>query len=60
MQQRRLRVVRGDSRFRQLGCPRVNLLVMPDNTAGLRCWQALGYLPLLDMLCSTPMRTGSA
>ncbi len=34
-----------ESRFRQLDCPRVNLLVMPDNAAGLEFWQVLGYLP---------------
>ncbi len=45
-----------ESRFRQLGCPRVNLLVMPDNLAGLRFWQALGYLPMPDVLCTKPMQ----
>ncbi|WP_144122421.1 GNAT family acetyltransferase [Catellatospora sichuanensis] len=44
-----------EKRFRQLGCPRVNLLVMPDNAAGLRFWQALGYLPMPDVLCTKPM-----
>lgn len=44
-----------ERRFRRLGCPRVNLLVMPDNAAGLRFWQALGYLPYPDVLCSKPL-----
>jgi ribosomal protein S18 acetylase RimI-like enzyme len=49
-----------EHRFRQLRCPKVNLLVMPDNAAGLRFWQALGYLPLADVVCSKPMRIDSA
>ena len=48
-----------ENRFRRLGCPRVNLLVMPDNTAGLRFWRALGYLPMPDVLCTKPMRDAS-
>jgi ribosomal protein S18 acetylase RimI-like enzyme len=44
-----------EARFRALGCPRVNLLVMPDNAAGLRFWQALGYLPMPDVLCTKPL-----
>jgi ribosomal protein S18 acetylase RimI-like enzyme len=44
-----------EGRFQQLGCPRVNLLVMPDNDAGLRFWRARGYLPLPDVLCSKEM-----
>ncbi|MFG1847361.1 GNAT family N-acetyltransferase [Micromonospora carbonacea] len=44
-----------ERRFTALGCPRVNLLVMPDNEAGLRFWQALGYLPMPDVLCTKPM-----
>jgi len=44
-----------ENRFRHLGCPRVNLLVLPDNTAGLRFWQELGYLPAPDVLCTKPM-----
>ncbi|MFI6159979.1 GNAT family N-acetyltransferase [Micromonospora haikouensis] len=44
-----------ERRFAALGCPRVNLLVMPDNAAGLRFWQALGYLPMPDVLCTKPM-----
>ncbi|WP_328471477.1 GNAT family N-acetyltransferase [Actinoplanes sp. NBC_00393] len=46
-----------ESRLQKLGCPRVNLLVMPDNEAGLRFWQALGYLPMPDVLCTKPLPT---
>jgi len=46
-----------ESRFEALECPRVNLLVMPDNESGLRFWRALGYLPYPDVLCSKPMRS---
>jgi ribosomal protein S18 acetylase RimI-like enzyme len=45
-----------ENRFRLVGCPRVNLLVMPDNAVALRFWQALGYLPFPDVLCSKPMQ----
>lgn len=44
-----------EQRFVLVGCPRVNLLVMPDNAAGLRFWQSLGYLPQPDVLCTKPM-----
>jgi ribosomal protein S18 acetylase RimI-like enzyme len=44
-----------ESRLRGLGCPRVNLLVLPDNEAGLRFWQARGYLPAPDILCTKPL-----
>ncbi|WP_433291488.1 GNAT family N-acetyltransferase [Actinoplanes sp. CA-030573] len=44
-----------EARFRAIGCPRVNLLVMPDNEAGLRFWQRLGYLPMPDVLCTKPL-----
>lgn len=44
-----------ERRLAALGCPRVNLLVMPDNAAGLRFWQALGYLPCPDVLCTKPL-----
>jgi ribosomal protein S18 acetylase RimI-like enzyme len=47
-----------EKRYQALACPRVNLLVMPDNTAGLQFWQALGYLPCPDVLCSKPMPPG--
>nr|WP_296066744.1 GNAT family N-acetyltransferase [uncultured Actinoplanes sp.] len=41
-----------EKRFVAIGCPRVNLLVLPDNADGLAFWQALGYLPCPDVLCS--------
>jgi ribosomal protein S18 acetylase RimI-like enzyme len=44
-----------EARFRTLHCPRINLLVMPDNEAGLRFWQELGYLPMPDVLCTKPL-----
>ncbi|MEU4163636.1 GNAT family N-acetyltransferase [Actinoplanes sp. NPDC026670] len=44
-----------ESRLQALGCPRINLLVMPDNDAGLRFWASLGYLSYPDVLCSKPM-----
>jgi hypothetical protein len=37
---------------------RVNLLVLPDNEAGLRFWQKLGYLPCPDVLCTKPLPAG--
>lgn len=48
-----------ENRLRALGCPRVNLLVMPDNEAGLRFWQRLGYLPCPDVLCTKPLASSS-
>ncbi|WP_305788268.1 GNAT family N-acetyltransferase [Symbioplanes lichenis] len=45
-----------ESRFRAIGCPRVNLLVMPDNEAGLGFWRAQGYLPMPDVLCTKPLQ----
>ncbi len=44
-----------ERRYQEIGCPRVNLLVMPDNAAGLRFWQEVGYLPVPDVLCTKPM-----
>ncbi|MDG6106490.1 GNAT family acetyltransferase [Dactylosporangium aurantiacum] len=44
-----------ERRLAALGCPRVNLLVLPDNAAGLAFWQALGYLPCPDVLCTKPL-----
>ncbi|KUL22598.1 GNAT family N-acetyltransferase [Actinoplanes awajinensis] len=44
-----------ESRLRALDCPRINLLVMPDNAAGLRFWQSVGYLPMPDVLCTKPL-----
>lgn len=49
-----------ENRFEALDCPRVNLLVMPDNESGLRFWQSLGYVPYPDVLCSKPMRGRTA
>ncbi|RAO42206.1 Acetyltransferase (GNAT) family protein [Micromonospora saelicesensis] len=46
-----------ENRFAALGCPRANLLVMPDNVDALQFWQTLGYLPLPDVLCSKPIST---
>jgi ribosomal protein S18 acetylase RimI-like enzyme len=47
-------------RLQALGCPRINLLVLPDNEAGLRFWQNLGYLPCPDVLCSKPLSARAA
>lgn len=44
-----------EARFRAIGCPRVNLLVMPGNETGLRFWQQAGYLPMPDVLCTKPL-----
>ncbi|MFI1995256.1 GNAT family N-acetyltransferase [Actinoplanes sp. NPDC020271] len=44
-----------EARFRAIGCPRINLLVLPHNEAGLRFWQELGYLPVPDVLCTKPL-----
>lgn len=44
-----------ERRLQALGCPRINLLVLPDNEAGLRFWQNLGYLPCPDVLCTKPL-----
>ncbi|MCZ7374774.1 GNAT family N-acetyltransferase [Micromonospora sp. WMMC250] len=44
-----------EKRFAALDCPRVNLLVLPEDTSALRFWQALGYLPQPDVLCTKPM-----
>ncbi|WP_231954349.1 GNAT family acetyltransferase [Actinoplanes derwentensis] len=49
-----------ERRLLALGCPRVNLLVMPDNEAGLRFWQRLGYLPCPDVLCTKPLAPSSS
>ena len=46
-----------ERRLARLGCPRINLLVMPDNETGLRFWQSLGYLPMPDVLCTKPLPT---
>jgi ribosomal protein S18 acetylase RimI-like enzyme len=44
-----------EQRLRARGAPRINLLVLPDNEAGLAFWQRLGYLPCPDVLCSKPL-----
>ncbi|MFJ6167054.1 GNAT family N-acetyltransferase [Micromonospora orduensis] len=44
-----------ERRFAALECPRVNLLVLPKDAAALRFWQALGYVPQPDVLCSKPL-----
>ncbi|SDO44033.1 GNAT family N-acetyltransferase [Geodermatophilus sp. DSM 45219] len=44
-----------EERFRSLGAPRIDLLVLPDNAAGLASWQRLGHLPCPDVLCSEPL-----
>ena len=45
-----------EHRLAALGCPRVNLMVLPDNAEGLKFWQQLGYLPVPDVLCTKPLR----
>lgn len=42
-------------RLADLGAPRINLLVMPDNHEGIRFWQRLGYLSCPDVLCTKEM-----
>lgn len=37
------------------GAPRINLLVMPDNTGGLAFWQRRGYVLRPEVLCSKSM-----
>ena len=32
-----------ETRLRDLGCPKVNLIVWDDNTYAIRFWEALGY-----------------
>ena len=44
-----------ERRLRALGCPRANLMVLPDNEGGLRFWRSLGYLPVPDILCTKPL-----
>ncbi|WP_199580171.1 GNAT family N-acetyltransferase [Blastococcus sp. TBT05-19] len=41
-----------ERRLADRGAPRINLLVLPDNAAGLAFWQRRGYLPYPDVLCS--------
>jgi ribosomal protein S18 acetylase RimI-like enzyme len=44
-----------ETRLAALGCPRINLLVMPDNAPALKFWQSRGYLPAPDVLCTKPL-----
>lgn len=44
-----------EERFRSVGAPRINLLLLPDDPAGLASWQRLGHLPCPDVLCSEPL-----
>lgn len=44
-----------EQRLATRGTRRINLLVMPDNFAGLRFWQRLGYISCPDVLCTKPM-----
>jgi ribosomal protein S18 acetylase RimI-like enzyme len=44
-----------ERRLGALGCPRVNLMVLPQNESGLRFWRSLGYLPTPDVLCTKPL-----
>ncbi len=32
-----------ESRLRELGCPKLNLLVWDDNTWAMQFWESLGY-----------------
>jgi len=32
-----------ETRLRDLGCPKINLIVWDDNTYAMRFWEALGY-----------------
>lgn len=41
-----------ERRLVERGAPRINLMVLPENAAGLAFWQRLGYLPFPDVLCS--------
>lgn len=36
-------VARVEARLRELGCPKVNLLVLDNNPYGMRFWEAIGY-----------------
>ena len=46
-----------EQRLTERGAPRINLLVMPDNAAGLAFWNHLGYLQRPDVLCSKVVPT---
>lgn len=36
-------VARLEARLRELGCPKINLIVWEDNSEAMRFWEALGY-----------------
>ena len=44
-----------EQRLATRGARRINLLVMPDNSDGLRFWQRLGHISCPDILCTKPM-----
>ncbi|MGI4895465.1 MAG: GNAT family N-acetyltransferase [Janthinobacterium lividum] len=44
-----------EQRLSAHGAPRINLLVMPDNTGALQFWRRLGYLTCPDVLCTKPI-----
>jgi ribosomal protein S18 acetylase RimI-like enzyme len=44
-----------EHRLKALGCPRINLFVLPDNAAGLAFWRHHGYLPIPDVVCTKPL-----
>ena len=44
-----------ERRLKALGCPRINLFVLPDNEAGLGFWRSRGYLPVPDVVCTKPL-----
>lgn len=37
-------VSRLEARLRELGCPKVNLIVWADNDEGMRFWESVGYV----------------
>jgi ribosomal protein S18 acetylase RimI-like enzyme len=41
-----------ETRFAALGCPKVNLLAMPQDSEALQFWMALGYERRPDVVCS--------
>jgi ribosomal protein S18 acetylase RimI-like enzyme len=41
-----------EQRLVAYGAPRINLLVLPDNSEALQFWQRRGYIPHPDILCT--------
>jgi len=41
-----------EARFARLGVPRINLLVLPQDTGALAFWAEMGYPAVPDVLCS--------